>query len=167
MGRRGCEPPCLPPSVQGIPVADRAESRAVSGGQNLLTDVPMMAVPPFGHALLREGDVCCDRAVKKMEWMGFDDGTNSRREQVERSQHTLSQSDMCPGAPSPKRLRMQENPGQSYPKGGGGLHALSGASPAIASSTSSSASESSSPSRGSGSCASPPGPAPATLPPMV
>jgi hypothetical protein len=74
-------------------------------GQNFLSHVPVMTVPPFWYVLLGEGDVRCDRPVKKMKRMGLEDGTNGRGEQVKRSKHALAQSDMGPGPPRPKRLR--------------------------------------------------------------
>jgi hypothetical protein len=89
-----------------VSIADGAQPGAVGGGKNLFPDVPVMAVPPLGYILLGEGDVCCDGAVEKMKWMGLDDRTDGGRKQVERSQHTLTQSDMRPWTPRPKGLRL-------------------------------------------------------------
>src|SRR5690606_41931691 len=73
--------------------------------------MPVMAVPPLGHILLRQRDIRRHRAVQKIKWMCGDDGPHRLRQEMQRLQHPLPEVDMCGGAPGESEVGEQKKAG--------------------------------------------------------
>ena len=87
---------------------------------DLLPHVPVVAVAPLGHVLLRHGDIGRDGAVEEVQGESGEDRLDRRRDQVERPEDGFPEGDMRRRPPRQRGLRDEEPRDGQQEDGGNG-----------------------------------------------